>query len=972
MNNRVLPSYSFLILILHKSSINPPPMRISLLLFFLSFTSFLSAQNFTLKGKVIDIKNSESLIGAHVSLMQPWGEAYKTAVTGADGSFEIKDISQGGYKFQISYIGFSDLNAEITITDKDIDMGTVKMREGVELSEVEVTGKIPLAEQKGDTTQYNADAFKVMKDASAEELIEKMPGVVIQDGKIQAQGEDVTQVLVDGRRFFGNDPQAALKNLPAEVISKIQVYDQTSEQAKFSGFQDGETSKTINIITRPEMRNGQFGKAYAGYGYEDRYQAGGNSSFFDGDRRISIIGQANNVNQQNFSSEDLLGVTGGGGRGGRGRGRGGRGGGSRGGRGGGSSRDFLVSQQGGIAETNAVGLNYSDKWGKKIDVSGSYFFNMTDISSEDISNLEYINDEAVNELYSETNSADTRNFNHRFNARIQYKIDSLNEISIRPRLSFQENEGLSNTFGQTLFGTDLASQTNNTYFSDLSALDFSNSINYRRRLNKPGRTISLDLRHGNNYKSGNSSLDSEDKFFRIETRIDTLDQVANIDIDGWNISSNVTYTEPLGERSRLMLMYRYSYDRDNSDKETFDFSDETLLHDDLNTDLTNVFKNEYITHRAGAGYNYNKGRDFFIMARANVQWSFLNSDELFPQANQVSETFVNLLPMAMIRYNFDRQENLRIFYMGRTQSPSVEQLQNVIDNSNPLQLSIGNPELDQAYTHRVSARYSKTNTEKATVFYFMLNSSFSNNYIGNSTYLSQTDNPIFDKIDFERGTQLTLPVNLSGYWAANTYITYGLPLSKIKSNFNIDLTASLNKTPGLINDIANTSNNRAVGAGFSLSSNISEYVDFTISTRSNFNNVTNTIQTGIDSKFLNQTSKVKFNVIFPKGIVFRTNIAHQLYTGLADGFNDDYFLWTAGIGKKLFKNQRGELTLSVFDVLKQNQSISRNVTETYIEDLRSKVLQRYVMLNFAYNFRNFNSGKAKTKSDRDERRRWRG
>jgi len=254
----------------------------------------------------------------------------------------------------------------------------------------------------------------------------------------------------------------------------------------------------------------------------------------------------------------------------------------------------------------------------------------------------------------------------------------------------------------------------------------------------------------------------------------------------------------------------------------------------------------------------------------------------------------------------------------------------------------------------------------------MLNSSFSDNYIGNSTYLRRTDNPIFEKIDLDRGTQLTRPVNLSGYWAANTYITYGLPLKKIKSNFNIDLSASLNKTPGLINDEANTSNNRTIGAGLSLSSNISEYVDFTISTRSSFNNATNTIQTGADSKFLNQTSKVKFNVILPKGIVFRTNIAHQLFTGLSDGFDDDYFLWTAGIGKKVFKNQRGEITLSVFDILQQNQSITRDVTETYIEDLRSKVLQRYIMLSFAYNFRNFNSGKARSRaSDSRDRPRWR-
>ncbi|MFT7606282.1 MAG: hypothetical protein ACI8VT_003882, partial [Saprospiraceae bacterium] len=450
----------------------------------------------------------------------------------------------------------------------------------------------------------------------------------------------------------------------------------------------------------------------------------------------------------------------------------------------------------------------------------------------------------------------------------------------------------------------------------------------------------------------------------------TLNQFADLDIDGWSLSSNLTYTEPLGEQSRIMLTYRYSYDEDNSDKKTYDFAESTQDYTSINNELTNVFKNKYITHQTGVGYNFNKGRDFFIMARANVQWSTLNSDEIFPEPNQVTQNFINFLPMAMIRYNFDRQENLRVFYMGRTQSPSVEQLQNVIDNSNPLQLSIGNPELDQAYTHRFSARYSKTNTDKATVFYFMLNSSFSDEYIGNATYLRANDNPIFDDITLERGTQLTRPVNLSGYWTGNAYSTYGFPLSKIKSNFNIDLTASFNKIPGLINDEGNTSTNKSVGAGISLSSNISKYVDFTISTRSNYNDASNSIQTGTDDTYLNQDSKIKFNVIFPKGIVFRTNITHQLYTGLSDGFDDSFFLWTAGIGKKLFKNQRGEITFSVFDMLEQNQSITRNVTDTYIEDLRSKVLQRYMMLTFAYNFKNYNSGKRETETGNEGRRPW--
>ncbi|RMG88665.1 MAG: TonB-dependent receptor, partial [Bacteroidetes bacterium] len=275
-------------------------MKTFLTCFALFVMGNLSAQSFSIQGRILDDQSDTPLEGAHISLMHPWGEIYKTVLSGSDGRFALKGLSKGGYRLRISYIGFEDFEREVTLSGENADLGIIRLKEGVQLSEVEIKGKIPMAEQRGDTTQYNASAFKTLPDASAEELVEKMPGMVIENGKVQAQGEDVKEVLVDGRPFFGNDPTAALRNLPAEVIDKIQVFDQKSDQANFSGFDDGETSKTLNIITRPNMRNGQFGKVYAGYGWDNKYQGGGNTSIFDGDRRLSFIGQLNNVNQQNF------------------------------------------------------------------------------------------------------------------------------------------------------------------------------------------------------------------------------------------------------------------------------------------------------------------------------------------------------------------------------------------------------------------------------------------------------------------------------------------------------------------------------------------------------------------------------------------------------------------------------------------------------------------------------------------------
>ncbi len=944
------------------------------LLAVLLFCSFqLTAQNFSVSGKVLDNQDNKPLPGAHISISHPWGEAYKNGATDQSGKFKIEGISKGGYKIRISFIGYEDIEREITFTSENIDLGNIALSEGVILGEVEIKAKIPLAEQKGDTTQYNADAFKVMKDASAEELVEKMPGVVVENGKVQAQGEDVKEVLVDGRPFFGNDPTAALRNLPAEVVEKIQVFDQSSDQANFTGFQDGETTKTINIITRPNMRNGQFGKIYAGYGYDDKYQGGGNASMFDGNRRISIIGMTNNINIQNFSTEDLLGVVGSGGR--RGRGGGARGssgrsrGGDRGG-GGGSTRDFLVSQQGGIATTNALGINYSDKWGKKFDISGSYFFNMTENTAQDVSSTEFFDREMAGEVYNEDNASFTDNFNHRLNFRINYEIDSANSLIIRPRLSFQDNNGISNTLGKTFLGNDLLNQTDNQYRSDLNGIDFSNSLTFRHKFKKKSRTLSLNLSQRYNDKAGDSYLNSEDLFFGGAPGSDTLNQLSLLDIQGWTLSSNLSYTEPVGESGMVMLSYRFSQTEDNSDRQTFDFVESLQDYNNLNVELSNVFENVYQNHRVGTGYNFRKGRDLFIMARANLQWSSIKSDETFPLTNLVTRDYFNVLPFVMFRYNISRQENLRVFYSARTNAPSVEQLQNVLDNSNPVQLSIGNPNLDQSFSHRFNARYSKTNTSRATIFYFMLSGSYSDDYITNATYFAETDDPIFDEIELGPGTQLTRPVNLGGYWNARVYSTYGVPLGSLKTNLNLDISANYSKTPGQINDEVNHSKNKTLSLGVTFSSNISENVDFTLSTRSNYNIASNTIQEQLNDKYLFQNSRLKFNWIVPGGIIFRTNVTHQFYTGLADGFDESFFLWTAGIGKKLFKNERGEITLSVFDILEQNQSIRRNVTEIYIEDLRSMVLQRYAMLTFTYNFRNFSTGKQIQQQERKDREFW--
>ncbi len=917
---------------------------------------YIYAQNASVSGVVLDAQSNEALIGTHVSLgntANNW-----TLTTDDNGKFTFKNVPNGAYELEVSYIGYAVKKQTVQVSGKDVNLNTISLSEGVDLDEVQVVEDVLPVVQKGDTTQFNAQAYKTLPDADASDLIEKMPTIVVEDGQVQAQGEDVKQVLVDGKPFFGNDPQAALRNLPAEVIDKIQIFDQQSDQAKFTGFDDGETSKTINIVTRRNMRNGRFGKVFAGYGTEDRYQAGGNINIFNGDQRISLIGLSNNINQQNFSSEDLLGVVGSNGRrrGGR-RGGGGRpGGGRRGGGGrpgggstGASASDFLVPSQGGITSAHAFGLNFTDKWGEKVEVSASYFFNQSDNITDQILSQQFFDSEGLAEVYEESSLAESSNLNHRFSGILNYKINDKNSLIWRSNLTFQGNEGEEILFGETNVNDVFVNSANSDYTTDLTAYNITNSLLWRHNFEKEKRTLSIFASGGLAPNEGDRFLLSEN-IFSLDTT--SLNQHSILDLNAQNASANVQFTEPVSENGQLSFSYRASYRQDESSQNTFDFDGSNETFDLFNQDLSNVFSNDYLSNSIGAGYRFNKG-DWRFMTRANIQRADLVTEQTFPFEADTENDFFNVLPMAMAMYRPSRSENFRVFYRTRTSLPSTTQLQNVVNNTNPLQLTIGNPDLLQGVQHTLNGSYNKTNTEKSTVFFLLLGGGYTENYISNSTFLSAAD---FDP-NLEADAQITVPENLSGYFNLRAFSTYGFPISKIKSNLNIDLNANHSRTPGLINGDRNLTNNTTTGLGLTLSSNISDRVDFTISSRSSVNFVANSLQSATDPNYFQQNSKLKLNWIIGKGIIFRTDLTHFFYDGFEDDFDQNFLLLNVSLGKKLFKDDRGEISVVVFDALDQNNALTRNITETYTEDVQTNVLQQYFMLKFKYDVRHFRAKK---------------
>lgn len=943
---------------------------LALIIFFLTPTAHGQSRTALLvSGTTVDASTNQPLPGVNITFA-PLADTTRQRGTVSDeqGRFQFRVLRPAVYRLRFSFVGYQTVEQQLEVSAQTHDLGTIRLApEVLEIDQVTVEARQERVVVKDDTTEYNADAYKVTADASAEDLVAKMPGIVVENGSVQAQGEEVRRVLVDGREFFGNDATAALRNLPSEIIERIQVFDRMSDQAQLTGFDDGNSEKTINIITRTGRSNGQFGKVYGGYGSEERYLAGGNINIFDGDRRISLIGLSNNVNQQNFTNEDLLGVIGSAGRRGGGGGfrRAGGGGRSSGGGGirfrrpdgGGGSRtdpsNFLVGNQAGVNTTTALGINYSDRWSNRLEVTGSYFFNTADNTSDILLDREYFLTDTQSQFYNETNNATSSNHNHRFTMRMEYTINENSSLLFLPRISTQRNDAESFINGlNTLDDATLLSQTTNGFTSDNQGLTSSGNLLFRHRLKKPGRTFSVNLGLGYNDRTGDSNLNATNLFFDTDDPDDVLDQYTDNTQDGVTLSSNIVYTEPVG-RGQLQVNYRPSLSRSQADREVNLLDASTGTYSILDPTLSNIFDSHTQTHRGGLTYRLRQGRRSMLSVGVQLQDVQLTGDQTFPTAFEVNRSFQNVLPNAMFMYRPSRTNNLRIFYRTSTNTPSIDQLQDVVDNTNPLQLAAGNPNLKQSLTHTFLARYNTTNMRKGQVFMGFLSVSASDDYIGSESILAAQNLDLGNGLTLQQGAQFSRPVNLDGYRNIRSFFTFGLPVNVLRSNLNLNAGYSFSRTPGRINDALNESDVQLLNGGAVLGSNISERVDFTLSYNLSYTLVANSVYPELDADYAYHRTSGRITWLPTRHLILSTTLNYSTYDGLDDTLDETVFLWNASVGYKFLKGNGGEINLTVADLLNQNTNVSRTVSEFYVEDNVSNVLGRYVMLNFVYTLRHF-------------------
>ena len=949
------------------------------------------AQSGKVTARIVDGETKEGIIGAIMEVRKEGSQAAgRHSVSGAEGKVSVTGLSAGDYTVTISFIGYATQTHNVTLTPNH-DFGILElMPEAVAIDAVVKEVQAMRTSQNGDTLAYNAAAFKVAADADVEGLLKKMPGITISNGQVEAQGEQVKKIFVDGKEFFGEDVSTALNSLPAQAVDRVEVFNKLSDNAEFSGMDDGEGFKAINIVTHSNMRQGVFGKLYGGYGYQPdinggspdpnfqnpngyesevsnvtshhKFNLGGNVNIFQGSSRISIIGLFNNVNQQNFSFEDILGVTGGGS---------GHGGGM--GMGGGMGRgvgQYMVRPQSGVARVGSIGVQYSDSWGEgdKVKLNGSYFFN--DTKTRDKNYLQrWYEMPSPDDYLEQVGESESHNYNHRLNVRLDWNINKNMSLMSRTNFSFQSNDPYSQQYGELMGesadkkGLPFDIIYNGTDGSSYSrGLRFSEFLQYRVKLGKDGRTITVDGRFSmrNTPKSVTNSYSNLATYYDLGVATPDIRYVSALAPQGeTDISANVTYTEPVAKYAQVSMQYRFDMENQDITKSAYitgdDFNIAGLTPD---ASLSSYTDSRSIEHRVGPGFRYAKNRNTFI---ANVYYQHSTLDGLV-KGDNIKRDYDHVTYFVMGNVAFDQQNSIRVFINSYTQNPDVRNLQDIYDVSNAQYLSKGNPNLKSSYNHRVNFHYIRSNIEKGRTFMWMFSGNITQDYIGQSIYY----NPETIVIDGEEYNPLQYSTyeNMNGSSSLRTHLSYGFPISPIKCNLNVMVGYSWTRTPSKINDQLNITNNMGYDAMISLGSNISENIDFTIQWNGAYNDAKQSLA-GKNSKnqYFNHTASGTLKWVFWKGFTITAAVNYNQYIGFTNNYNEDYLICNLYLGKKLFKNQQGEILVGVNDLLNENAAFARSVGSGYTQNAWNSVVGRYFTVQFNYNLRFFGKKGSKDASD---------
>ena len=936
-----------------------------------------SANAAIINGILVDATDTTELMQANVALLQMDKDStyVKGTITDFNGVFNLEEVPEGHYYLKCSYIGYEPTVKRVSIgaDGRDVNMGMIYLSQNtVVLKETVVMGVKTAVTVKEDTIEYNADTYKTQANAVVEDLLKRMPGVEVSaDGKITANGKEVKKILIDGKEFFSDDPTMASKNIPADMVNKLQVIDRKSDLARLTGVDDGEDETVINLTVKKGMNNGWFGTVTAGYGTDKRYLGNVIANYFNNGNQFTFTGNANNTNNVGFTD-------------------------------GGASRFRRFGGDRGITTSQMLGVNFNvgSKEDEHFRVGGDITYSHTSRDTHTSTSRQNIFNDSTSYRDALSLALD-KTHNIRGNFRLKWEVDSFNTIDFRPYVTLNFSHSESSDTSMTRAGDVLRTPVNRSlsyYDNHGKSYEFGGRFIYNHKFKShPGRSYSVFLNY--NY----SNIDEDGNTFTRNTYYlkgedETIDQVYDNLRKSNRINGRLSWTEPLGDvKNANFLTFSYSanYNVSKSNKTvwiprngvypvpgitrndimldvatnstlrgmiadtygTYALQDANLLNeiidielsdaikDSIDYELSNNFRNQFFNQDFQIGFQ-KVTKEYNLNVGFSVTSAMSKSTNYWDEARSIPSRWAwAVAPFARFRYKFTKTRNIAIDYRMRSSQPSIAQLQPVADVSNPLNIVIGNPELKPTFTHRMSVRFSDFNQENQRSIMAMVNA----NVQQNSIISTITNDPT-------TGGQLTTYDNTNGVWDAMAMNMVSFPFSASKAwYFTSNVFARLSQTKGYTDG----NYNRSIGLNLNIAPGIAyrtAYFDLELRPRYGYQLTHNTMQTSRDRNV--HTWGAMFNGTYsaPFGLVISTDLNFSKTSGYSTGYNTNQWIWNGSIAYQFLRNKEASIQVSVYDILGQQKNVMRTQTASYIQDAIYNSLGRYGLLTFTYRFTTFAKG----------------
>ena len=898
--------------------------KILTLLMLAATIQLASATKINVTGTIIDRQDKKPVTFADVvayKMADSTRKAQDASLTDDKGNFELK-LQPGEYAIDIEYLGYKKQTKQITVKEGNgnQDLGQIQLRPDIQALEgVVVKAQAVAVQTKGDTIEYNAGSFRVAEGSMLEDLVKKLPGAqVADDGTVTVNGKQIKKILVDGKEFFSDDPKVALKNLPSNMVEKVKSYDKKSDEAKLTGMDDGEDEAVLDLTVKKEMKHGWFGNLQAGLGGTPfHHDINVMMSRFDDDQNISLIGSSNDVNSSSFGE---------------------KGGGPQG----------NTSNGNGLTQNTMAGINYiKDK--TKVKFGGNARYGYSDNDAKKKSETEMFLNEGSN-YTRDTSRSQRKRHDVSVDFQLNWQIDSMTTLIFRPNLSYAntkvESRQNSHTLNNSLLETNRTSGSSNTEGDNLTA---GGMLRFNRRLNKKGRNFGFNAKvdysyaQSDEYSRSNSIFhiydDDEDEESAYTDSLLSLNRYTDNNSHSLTYRIGAQYTEPISTHHLMQL--RYTYQRRETESESYVYDQDSEIKAYVDS-LSSKVDNRYDNHEAELNI---QGK--FTKARYKIGFNVSpqttdNETSIGPNAGRdLSQTVWNFAPNLMFRYTFDRRHSLMLRYRGQSSAPSVSYLQEIIDQTDPLNIKYGNPDLKASFTNNMMLRYNNYFSKKQ--------SNLAANFSWQNTLNNISDKVVYDNAT---GTRKTYKSNIDGNWNTSGFITYMTPIGK--KGFRLS-TETHGRYTNNVAYAAETkyAERKSITKNTSLGEKLTgtyQRDDFDINVHAGLTyvNADNNLNNKADRETKDWDLGASTNITLPWKMQFSTSLTYKIYNGYADQFKDNELLWNAQLQKSFLKNNAATVRVKVFDILQQQSGLKRTITANSISDAEYNQLGTYFMIYFAY------------------------